>query len=116
MEGDEEATEFWHSVGNILRQMNVAMESDRMAMELLSMCLAEARRAYKKVQEDGSTCYTTQGGEQPSAHFKNMSKMVAQAMGIMKEFGMTPASRSRVKSLATGKQKSKLASFMEGSG
>jgi hypothetical protein len=33
----------------------------------------------------------------------------------MKEFGMTPAARSRVKVLATGKPKSKLSEFMEGS-
>ena len=114
MEGDEDVKEFYYAVGNIVRAMNVAQESDAPALELLSMCLAQVRDAYKRVQRDGSTQFG-QGGEQPSAHFKVMSKMIAQAMSIMKEFGMTPAARSRVKVLATGKPKSKLSEFMEGS-
>jgi P27 family predicted phage terminase small subunit len=114
MEGDPDLKEFYYAVGNIVRSMNVAQESDAPAVELLSICLAQVRNAYRAVQDQGATQFG-QGGEQPSAHFKVMSQMIRQAMSIMKEFGMTPAARARVKTLATGKPKSKLAGFLEGS-
>ncbi len=41
--------------------------------------------------------------------------MMSQAIAIMKEFGMTPASRTRVKAMAAPTKKSKFAQFMEGS-
>lgn len=114
VEGDAVALGFWHDLGNTVRAMNVAMESDRMALEMLTMCLAEARRAFLSLEKEGRTVFSAQGGEKPSPHFTIMSKMMIQAMNIMKEFGMTPAARSRVKSLAAGKPKSKLAGFMDG--
>lgn len=116
VEQDELVKEFYYAVGNTVRAMNVAQESDAPALELLSICLAEVRRAYQQLGEDGRTDYTAQGGETPSAHFKIMSKMIAQAMSIMKEFGMTPAARSRVKTLAKGENKSRLSAFLEGGG
>jgi P27 family predicted phage terminase small subunit len=111
MDDDADLKEFYFAVGNIVRAMNVAQESDGPALEMLSMCLAQARDAYRVVQRNGSTQFG-QGGEQVSAHFKVMTQMIRQAMAIMKEFGMTPASRSRVKAMAMPEKKSKLAAFM----
>jgi P27 family predicted phage terminase small subunit len=111
MEDDENLKEFYYEVGNIVRAMKVAQESDGPALELLAICLSQAREAYRKVKENGSTQWG-KNGDQPSAHFKIMSKLIAQAISIMKEFGMTPAARSRVKMIAMPENKSKLAAFM----
>jgi P27 family predicted phage terminase small subunit len=114
MEGDELAKEFWHAVGNTVKVMNVAMESDRMALEMLSICLAEVRRAYEELQV-GRIMTFESGAQQVSPYFTIMTKMMAQAMSIMKEFGMTPAARTRVKALAAPEKKSKLSKFLGGS-
>jgi P27 family predicted phage terminase small subunit len=114
MEGDELAKQFWHEIGNVVRAMNVAQESDRVALELLALCLSEVRRARDELDREGRVSSSMQGGEQPSAQFKIMKQMIAQAVAIMKEFGMTPAARSRVKTLAAGQKKSKLSAFLGG--
>lgn len=116
MADDELAKEFWHAVGTTVRVMNVAQESDRMALEMLSICLAEVRRAYQALQEGSRVMVFESGAEQVSPYFTIMTKMMSQAMAIMKEFGMTPAARSRVKALATPEKKSKLSAFLEGGG
>ncbi|MBX9580488.1 MAG: phage terminase small subunit P27 family [Gemmataceae bacterium] len=114
MEGDALAKQFWHELAKTVTAMTVGQESDRAALEMLSMCLAEARRAYERLEEDGRTVFSIQGGEKVSPHFTIMSRMISQAMGIMKEFGMTPASRTRVRALATGQRESKLSRFLGG--
>jgi P27 family predicted phage terminase small subunit len=115
IENDEVAKEFWYAVGNMTKAMNVAQESDRMALEILAMSLAEVRRAYIQLEERGRTVVYSNGVEQVSPYFSIMHKMMSQAMSIMKEFGMTPASRTRVKAMAQPTKKSAFAKFMEGS-
>src|SRR5688572_1539478 len=72
---DDDAKEFWYAVGNTVRAMNVAQESDRMALELLSICLAEVRRAYEQLQKGRTVVYES-GAEQVSPHFTIMSKLI----------------------------------------
>jgi P27 family predicted phage terminase small subunit len=114
IENDDVAKEFWYAVGNLTKSMNVAQESDRMALEMLTICLAEVRRAYDELNTRGRTTVYENGVEQVSPYFSIMHKMISQAMSIMKEFGMTPAARTKVKAMAAPNKKSKLAQFLEG--
>ena len=115
MDQDDLAKELWYAVSNTVTAMNVAQESDRAALELLSICLAEVRKAYLQLEREGHTTMTEVGGEKLSPYFNIMMQTMKQAVLLMKEFGMTPAARTRVKSMAAGKEESKLSQFLKGS-
>lgn len=108
---DDEGKKFWEKLHSIVTAMNVAQKSDGPALEILAMCLAEARRAYEDFRDCRTVTFES-GAEQVSPYFTIWSKLIAQAMKIMTEFGMTPASRTRVKQLATKKKANPLADFL----
>lgn len=113
---DDMARGFWNEVVGIVQLMRVAQQSDRTALSLLSVCLAEARRASEMLHIEGRTMEFESGARQVSPHFSIMTKAMAQATKLMAEFGMTPASRTRVKAMVTKEGLDDFESYLSRSG
>ncbi len=66
IENDEIAKEFWYAVGNMTKAMNVAQESDRMALEILAMSLAKCGgRTCNLRREDARSFTRTESSKSP---------------------------------------------------
>lgn len=93
-----EAIYFWQQLLPVMRQMRVAQESDRVALGNLCILLAAIK------------------GAQDTFEYKAIPPLMGQATRIMAEFGMTPASRTKVKQLATGEESDPFDAFLRGGG
>lgn len=81
------AASYWDECVALLEKSRVLTENDTIALAVLCEAYAEWRDASKKVRVEKSML--------PAAH-KRYNTAQAQLMKILSEFGMTPASRSKV--------------------
>ena len=96
------AQEFWHEISDLLIKMDVLTKADRTALALFANTYAEYRKADAFLQEHGFSYETTntQGDKMHRAYPEQAirSDSHRRLMSLMSEFGMTPASRSKVSS------------------
>jgi P27 family predicted phage terminase small subunit len=97
----DRARETWGYVSGLLDAMGVLADVDAMALELLSEAYADYLAARAELKSFGSETYTT---DTASGKMYRSHPAVAQRndadrriRGWLAEFGMTPSSRSRVK-------------------
>jgi P27 family predicted phage terminase small subunit len=100
---DDEAKREWRRIGRALLLCGLLSRIDRAA--LAGYCVAWSRwvEAEQKLKVQGLMVKTPNGFEQPSPWLNISNKALEQLRGFAAEFGMTPATRSRVEALPVPK-------------
>jgi len=104
---DEGAARVWEELGAVVVGMKVMTEADLAALELLARAEAWRRELEDDLQENGRfVTVQTRNGEvrrrRPEA--AEAEKVTAQVSNMLREFGLTPASRPKVQ-MVPGKGK-----------
>lgn len=89
----------WRRLGAQLEQLGLMTTVDLRALELLCVSYDQMRTCQEKVDELGMVVYTPQGYPMTNPWFTNMAKLQAEVAKMLREFGLTPASRSRVQAV-----------------
>lgn len=94
------ARAYWAEVGDVLLAMKVCTVADGLALQLLTEALAEWAEARQQVRKRGLTYDTTTvtGGtmRRPNPEVAIAADAWRRAMTMLGQFGLTPASRSKV--------------------
>lgn len=87
----------WRALAPVLQEMGVLSEGDLPALEMLCLHYSVARDAVTMLEEDGLTVDTVQGGvkKHPAAAVLVENSRLLRA--YLSDFGLTPASRVRLK-------------------
>lgn len=113
----EKARQYWDMIGHVLLNMRVVSVADGPALSMLCDVLAEWAEAREYVLLNGSTysTYTKQGDEmrRPNPEVAMASDAWRRAMVMLTQFGLTPASRSKVSALGGDERKDPFAEMME---
>ncbi len=106
----------WKELVGILGGMDILSKADRRAMELLCDAYAEYRDARAVVAKQGATyeAETVAGGVmiRPRPEVAIAADAWRRVKGMLTEFGLTPASRSRVQTPDKGEKASPFAEFL----
>lgn len=104
--------EFWDQLAPMLQASKVLTAADGPALTLLCTALAEVRSAARQLHEDGRLIPTNDGvkGHPAATH---MTAAIGHARALLAEFGMTPASRSKVIAQAQ-EEEDELEKFLKG--
>lgn len=92
----DDAKAEWHRVLPILERAGVLTEADAPALEAYCMAYGNWKEACLMVQRFGTLTVGKNGTPEPSPWQKIQIQNYDKMLKIMVEFGMTPASRSRV--------------------
>lgn len=99
----ERAKQYWGEIGNVLLAMKLTTVADGPALQLLTDALAEWAEARQFVQREGMTysTFTENGNEmhRPYPQVAIAADAWRRAQRMLVEFGLTPASRSKVSAL-----------------
>ena len=99
----ERAREYWGEIGAVLLAMRLTTIADGPALQLLTEALAEWAEARQIVHQQGLTYTTTSKMGEVIPHPRPEVSMAAdawrRALRMLSEFGLTPASRSKVSAL-----------------
>lgn len=96
------ASEFWDRLVNNLAELGILEGADEMAMERMALLYADVRRLQKEVDENGYT-YESTDAETGKTLIKanpagtQLRAADAQFKVFLTEFGLTPSSRTRIK-------------------
>ncbi len=114
----DKAAQYWNTIGPLLLNMRVVTAGDGTALSLLVETLAEWQEARQQVHENGLTyATTTESGSEihrPYPQVAIASDAMKRALRMMTEFGLTPASRSKVSALGGEKDSDPLDGIMRG--
>jgi P27 family predicted phage terminase small subunit len=112
----ERAKQYWGEIGNVLLAMKLTTVADGPALQLLTEALAEWAEAREFVTREGFTysTFTKQGDEmhRPYPQVAIASDAWRRAMTMLTQFGLTPASRSKVSALGGDDGKDPFAEMM----
>lgn len=101
----EEAATEWKRIAPILSKYKLLSELDLTALEIYCRVYARWLDAERKLAEKDSMVFRTQTGyETQSAYLNIINQCLKQMQSIMAEFGMTPATRERLKAIANQPQ------------
>ena len=113
----ERARAYWAEVGAVLLSMNLCTAADGPALQLLTEALAEWAEARQAVQARGLTydTATVSGGtmRRPNPEVAIAADAWRRALAMLAQFGLTPASRSKVSALGDEDGKDPFAQMME---
>lgn len=90
----------------MLSKMRVLTEADLKALELYCVTYSRWRAATEKLSNDALTYKTPNDYEQQSIWLTIENRMFDNMRKILAEFGMTPASRSRIAAVGEDNKKS----------
>jgi len=97
------AKQYWAEIGAVLLQMKLCTMADGPAMQLLTEALAEWAEARQAVYREGLVYETmTESGSlmrRANPEVAQAADAMRRAMRMLTEFGLTPASRSKVSAL-----------------
>lgn len=97
----EVAAEEWRRQAPVLSKYRLLSELDLTALEIYCRVYARWLDAERKLEESGSMVFETQTGYQTQSAFLNIiNQCIKQMQSLMGEFGMTPATRERLKAIA----------------
>ena len=112
----DNAREYWAQIGSLLLNMKLVTAGDGSALMLLCDVPAEWAEARQYVLEHGMSysTFTESGSEihRPYPQVAIASDAWKRAMRMLTEFGLTPASRSKVSVLGTDDGKDPFAEMM----
>ena len=93
---DQAAKREWRRLAPILSRMGVLTEADGIALANLCQQYAMLQQAQAKLQKTGLLMKTKSGYVQPSPLVSIVAGCLEQVNKLCREFGMTPASRTRI--------------------
>lgn len=93
------AKKHWKACMVHLHAARVYTVMDELAMIMFSEAFAEWVEARKKLEREGSVVYSPNGYPQVSPYVTISNKAWDKMYKMLTEFGMTPASRTKVKSV-----------------
>lgn len=97
----EEARDEWLRIAPILSKHNLLSSLDLTALEMYCRVYARWLKAERKLEAEDALVFKTQTGYQAHSAYLNVANMcIKQMQSIMGEFGMTPATRARMKEIA----------------
>ena len=115
----EPARAFWNAYGPLLFDMRVLSKADWAALEQLCEAHAEIIEIRRRIRELGGTVYETVSGasfdedsgtaiggtvmRRPHPEVSQLSDLTRQLRGWLSDFGLTPASRSKVSKIVERK-------------
>ena len=92
-----EAASAWRQLSPILNSVKVLTPMDIVAFEMLCVTVGNYRKAAAKVADENIIVLGKNGGAMQNPWFAPMNRCLDQLRGLLAEFGMTPAERSRLK-------------------
>lgn len=93
-----EAKRHWRRTVKILVELGIATELDRDVLEQYCACYARWREAEEKIREEGPFLTSEKGVPYQSPWLNISLSMMKTMLKLMAELGMTPSSRTRIKS------------------
>ena len=97
---DENAKTEWRRLVPVLRRMKVLTEADYMALSSLCQAYSTMVKAQSKLTESGLLFKTQSGYVQQSPLLSIVNSCVETITRLAREFGLTPASRTRLQMLS----------------
>lgn len=110
------AKEYWNEIGGLLLQMKLISYGDTAALMLLTDVLAEWCLVRKIIKKKGRVYQVlTEGGMTYKARpeVAMEADLWRRAHRMLVEFGLTPASRSKVSALGVAEEKDPLAALLD---
>lgn len=105
----EDARAEWVRIAPILSKYNLLSSLDLKALEIYCRVYARWIEAERHLEGAESFVFETKTGYQANSAYLNVANMcIKQMQSIMGEFGMTPATRARMKGIATQPQQQNL--------
>jgi P27 family predicted phage terminase small subunit len=105
----ERAKQYWGEIGGVLLAMKLTTVADGPALQLLTEALAEWAEAREYVLRNGMSYETfTENGNvmhRPYPHVSIAADAWRRSLRMLTEFGLTPASRSKVSALGSEGEK-----------
>lgn len=93
---DEDAVQEWNRLVPILKRMRVLTEADYIALANLCQAYSTMTQAQKQLKKAGLLYKTQSGYIQQSPLLSIVNASAETVMKHLREFGLTPASRSRL--------------------
>lgn len=101
---DDDATAEWERIAPELEDIGILAEIDETALAAYCVAVSRWKRAEKDIEENGITVDSQTGTKKnPSCTVAN--EALAQMRAFGSEFGLTPASRSRISVGLSGQKK-----------
>lgn len=94
---DDWGREAWADIVPKLAELGVLTELDGRALGMYCEAYSRWRRALEEIRRDGVTSFTDQGGVKSNPAVTVATQAERFMTAILLEFGLTPSSRSRVK-------------------
>jgi P27 family predicted phage terminase small subunit len=94
---DEDGVREWRRLAPKLRRLKLLTEIDGDALALYCQCYAQWKQATAKLREFGTVIKGKGGFPVMSPYVPVANRAMAQMKAFLIEFGMTPSSRSRVR-------------------
>ena len=100
----DSAAEVWRDLGKLLRDAGLFTVVDRYALAMFCAVTARWMEAERKLQQAGPVITSDAGGmyQNPWLHVAN--KAWGQMRQMLSEFGLTPAERSRLKTVVADEE------------
>ena len=97
----QDAATEWRRIAPILSGYRLLSDLDLTALEMYCRVYARWLDAERRLEESGELVFRTQTGyETQSAYLNIINQCFKQMQSLMGEFGMTPATRERLKAIA----------------
>lgn len=93
----EKAAAEWHRLAPVLTRMRVLTEADADALAQLCECVAQLHAINETLSKDGLLASTAAGGIKLHPLLAAQAATRAGMLRLLAEFGLTPSSRSRLK-------------------
>lgn len=94
---DARAQEEWRRCAPLLRDAGVLTSIDRTALAAFCMCYSRWIEAEQHVRRDGCVISGSTGSPVMNPYVRVAAQALDQMRALMSDFGMTPSSRSRLK-------------------
>ncbi len=104
----ERAKKIWKQTCDILREMGMLSKTDSHLIEHYSICYAEYLKLYDLVQSQG---HISDSGNAVGPASTAMTRLASEHIKLVKELGLTPASRGKL-TVPEGNEKKKQAASL----
>jgi P27 family predicted phage terminase small subunit len=92
----EEGQTLWRSMGKLLLDAGLLTHGDVIALEMLCLSYARMKKANREVLVEGEVLVSDNGGYYQNPWLSIANRAWEQVKGMLGEFGLTPAERTRV--------------------
>lgn len=111
-----EARKYWPDLAYQLEEAGVLTRVDGIALALLCEAFATWRTASRRAQRNPTVTSRKSGMVRRSPYYTVMNEAQSQVLGLLREFGMSPASRTRVTRIKPINAGNKFAAIKAGKG